>query len=66
MWVLFFCKKAKFIKVLYSVNEPNSNFSDDLDVEQLHLNVQAFEKVAHGENQADQWDNLIFHRVSVG
>ena len=48
--VILFCKKAKFIKVLYSVNEAKLQlFSDDLDVEQLHLNVQAFAKVAHGE-----------------
>jgi hypothetical protein len=48
--VVLFCKKAKFIKVLFDVNEAKLNlFSADLDVEQLHLNVQAFANVAHGE-----------------
>ncbi len=48
--IILFCKKAKFIQVLYAVNEVKLQFfSDDLDVEQLHLNVQAFAKVAHGK-----------------
>ncbi|SFF13537.1 DUF3037 domain-containing protein [Flavobacterium xueshanense] len=48
--IILFCKKAKFIKVLYSVNEAKLQlFADDMDVEQLHLNVKAFAKVAHGE-----------------
>jgi hypothetical protein len=44
---------AKFIKVLYSVNG-KLNFFRWFGCRQLHLNVQAFAKVAHGENQADQ------------
>ena len=48
--IILFCKKATFIKVLYYVNEAKFQlFADDMDVEQLHLNVQAFEKVARGE-----------------
>jgi hypothetical protein len=48
--VIVFCKKAKFIKVIYSINEAKLQlFSSDLDVEQLQLNVAAFSKVAHGE-----------------
>lgn len=48
--IILFCKKAKFIKVLCSMNEAKLQlFSADLDLEQLHLNLQAFEKVAHGE-----------------
>jgi len=48
--IILFCKKAKFIKVLCSINEAKLQlFSRDLDLEQLHLNLQAFEKVAHGE-----------------
>jgi len=51
--IILFCKKAKFIKVLHAVNEAKLQFfSDDLDVEQLHLNVLAFAKVAHGEKLA--------------
>ena len=48
--IILFCKKAKFIKVLCSFNEAKLQlFSADLDLEQLHLNLQAFEKVGHGE-----------------
>ncbi|MFV7234832.1 MULTISPECIES: DUF3037 domain-containing protein [Flavobacterium] len=48
--IILFCKKAKFIKVLFSINEAKLQlFSVDLDLEQLHLNLQAFEKVAHGK-----------------
>ncbi|MFE3868797.1 DUF3037 domain-containing protein [Flavobacterium sp. LS2P90] len=48
--IILFCKKAKFIKVLCSINEAKLQlFSADLDLEQLHLNLQAFEKVGHGE-----------------
>ena len=48
--IILFCKKAKFIKVLCSFNEAKLQlFSADLDLEQLHLNLQAFEKVGHGK-----------------
>ncbi|MFE3847688.1 DUF3037 domain-containing protein [Flavobacterium sp. LB3P45] len=48
--IILFCKKAKFIKVLCSINEAKLQlFSADLDLEQIHLNLQAFEKVGHGE-----------------
>ncbi|MFV5700722.1 DUF3037 domain-containing protein [Flavobacterium sp. XS2P12] len=48
--IILFCKKAKFIKVICSFNEAKLQlFSADLDLEQLHLNLQAFEKVGHGE-----------------
>ncbi|MFV5696183.1 DUF3037 domain-containing protein [Flavobacterium sp. LB3P122] len=48
--IILFSKKAKFIKVLCSFNEAKLQlFSADLDLEQLHLNLQAFEKVGHGE-----------------
>ena len=48
--IILFCKKAKFIKVLCSFNEAKLQmFSADLDLEQLRLNLQAFEKVGHGE-----------------
>lgn len=47
--IILFCKKARFIKVLYSVNESKLQlFSGDLDLEQLHLNLEAFGKVGHG------------------
>lgn len=48
--IILFCKKAKFIKVLCSFNEAKLQlFSADLDLEQLQLNLKAFEKVGHGE-----------------
>ena len=47
--IVLFCKKAKFIKMLYAVNETKLQlFSDDFDVEQLNLNLQSFQKIANG------------------
>lgn len=48
--VVVFCKKAKFIRVLYAINNAKLTlFAADLDVEQLYLNIDAFARVAHGE-----------------
>ncbi len=47
--IVLFCKKAKFIKVLHSFNvEKALLFSAETDVEQIQMNLLAFEKVAHG------------------
>ena len=47
--VILFCKSAKFIKMLYAVNEAKLVlFSDDFDLEQLELNLSSFQKIAHG------------------
>jgi hypothetical protein len=47
--IVIFCKKAKFIKVLHSLNlEKALLFSAETDVEQIRMNLLAFEKVAHG------------------
>jgi hypothetical protein len=47
--IVLFCKKAKFIKVLYSLNiEKVLSFSTEVDVEQIEMNLLAFQKVAHG------------------
>jgi predicted patatin/cPLA2 family phospholipase len=47
--IVLFCKKAKFIKMLYAVNETKLQlFSDDFDIEQLNLNLQSFQKIANG------------------
>ena len=47
--IILFCKKAKFIKMLYAVNEAKLMlFSDDFDLEQLELNLSSFQKIAHG------------------
>ena len=47
--IILFCKKAKFIKMLYTVNESKLlMLSDDFDLEQLELNLESFQKVAQG------------------
>ncbi len=47
--IILFCKRAKFIKMLYAVNEAKLMlFSDDFDLEQLELNLSSFQKIAHG------------------
>lgn len=48
--IILFCKKAKFIKMLYSVNEAKLlMFSEDFDLKQLELNLESFQKIAHGD-----------------
>lgn len=50
--IVLFCKKAKFIKVLYALNiEKVLSFSVEADVEQIQMNLSAFEKVAHGTKE---------------
>ncbi len=50
--IILFCKKAKFIKVLFEVNANKLRlFSKDLDMEQVRSNLQSFEKIAHGDSQ---------------
>lgn len=47
--IILFCKKAKFIKMLYTVNEAKLlMLSDDFDLEQFELNLASFQKVAEG------------------
>ena len=47
--IILFCKRAKFIKMLYTVNEAKLVlFSKDFDLEQLELNLSSFQKIAHG------------------
>ena len=48
--IILFCKKAKFIKVHFTLNETRLRcFSNELDLEQLRLNLNAFEKIALGD-----------------
>jgi len=50
--VILFCKRAKFIKMIYAVNEAKLVlFSEDFDLEQLELNLCSFQKIAHGGNE---------------
>jgi hypothetical protein len=47
--IILFCKRAKFIKMMYAVNEAKVVlFSEDFDLEQLELNLSSFQKIAHG------------------
>ena len=47
--IILFCKRAKFIKMLYTVEEQKLKlFSSELDIEQLQLNLESFQKIAHG------------------
>lgn len=47
--IILFCKKEKFIKVIYKINrEKLSHFCNDIDFEQLEKNLRAFEKVSLG------------------
>lgn len=49
--IILFCKKEKFIKVIYKINrEKLSHFCKDLDFEQLEKNLNAFEKISLGKN----------------
>lgn len=48
--IVVFCKKANYIKVHYNIDEVKLNcFLGDVDLEQLHLNLQSFEKIALGD-----------------
>lgn len=47
--IILFCKKAKFIKVLFHINSARiQTLSQDFDVEQLECNLTSLEKIASG------------------
>lgn len=47
--IILFCKRAKFIKVLYAINDAKvAALSNDFDIEQLHCNITALEKIVNG------------------
>lgn len=47
--IVLFSKKAKYIKVLCAINEAKLLcFNSDVDMEQIKLNLQSFEKIALG------------------
>jgi len=47
--IIVFCKKAKFIKVLYFLDvEKLVSFSAEADVEQIQMNLEAFKRVGLG------------------
>lgn len=48
--IVLFCKREKFLKVLYKLDEPKLRIlSEDLDMEQLGKNLESFEKICNGE-----------------
>lgn len=48
--VILFCKKEKYIKVLYTVDEKKlSAIGGELDIELVRKNLEALEKIALGE-----------------
>jgi hypothetical protein len=48
--VVLFCKKAKFIKMLYQIDEQRlSLLCKEFDLQQLHENMEAFQKIVSGE-----------------
>ena len=47
--IVLFCKKAKFIKVIYKIDIAKLNlFSAELDLVQIEMNMKSFEKIAAG------------------
>ena len=47
--IILFCKQARFIKVLFTVNEAKLRmFSKELDTDQILNNLKSFEKIALG------------------
>ena len=47
--VVVFCKRRRFIKMLYAVDEPKLlMLSPELDIEQVRRNLESFEKIAGG------------------
>lgn len=57
--IILFCKKEKYIKVLYTLNEQKIMlFCKDLDIEQIRLNLQSIEKIAMGSETMGPIANL--------
>lgn len=50
--IILFCKSAKYIKMRYALNEAKLlMLSEDFDLEQLELNLESFQKIAHGDKE---------------
>lgn len=47
--IIVFCKQKRFIKVLYKINPQKLRVLDtEIDLEQLGLNLESFDKIARG------------------
>lgn len=50
--IILFCKRARYIRVLFTIDEARlCAFSKELDIEQVKLNLQSFQKIAEGAKQ---------------
>ncbi|MFO8147304.1 MAG: DUF3037 domain-containing protein [Bacteroidota bacterium] len=48
--IILFCKKEKFLKVLYQLDEPRLKcLAEDFDLEQIRKNLESFEKICLGQ-----------------
>ncbi len=48
--IILFCKKEKFLKVLYQLDEQRLKcLAEDFDLEQIRKNLESFEKICLGE-----------------
>jgi hypothetical protein len=51
--IILFSKKARFISVQFEIDEKKLRcFSADIDIDQVRLNLQSFEKIAHGTSDS--------------
>jgi hypothetical protein len=50
--IVVFSKRQKYIKVIWAIDDEKIHWlSDELDIEQVRLNLQCFEKVAMGDKE---------------
>ncbi len=65
--IILFCKEEKYIRVLFTLNEAKlRSFSTDLDVDQIRLNLESFEKIAMGAENCGPISQTMFPLVSGG
>lgn len=47
--IILYCKRPKFIKVLYTINEAKLKaMNPELDIDQVSKNLESFERIARG------------------
>lgn len=47
--IILYCKRPKFIKVLYTINEAKLKaMNPELDIDQVSKNLDSFQRIAHG------------------
>lgn len=50
--IILFCKKEKFLKVLYQLDESRLKcLAEDFDLEQIRKNLESFEKICLGKKE---------------